>query len=367
MMLSPQNVPSLDSIPKFRFIGSKHNLLEYILGIIRQEKIVGETFFDVFCGSTAVSRYFKKMYSIISNDNLYFSFVLQKGLVTLNQYPSFTNIKDIVEVPPNPKMKIKKILHLLNRSEGLNGFIFNHYTPASKNIDGIERRYFSETNGNKIDGIRVRIEDWFNSKIINEDEYYYLLTSLLLAVQKVSNISGTYGAFNKIWDPRANKSLELRFIEVIPSNFIHKAFNKDSFELIGEINCDIAYIDPPYNSRQYISNYHVLETIAKYDKPKISGKTGIRKYTEKDKSVFCSNKTASDALLKLLDGLKTKTIILSYNSEGILSKEEITKIFENSKFKGVKTHEISYRRFKSNHKTRNDKIKEYLFIGKVIA
>lgn len=182
----------------------------------------------------------------------------------------------------------------------------------------------------------------------------------------MANISGTYGAYNKFWDPRANKPLTLKFIEIIPSDFKHKAFNKDSFDLLDNIICDIAYIDPPYNSRQYIANYHLLETIAKYDNPEISGKTGIRGYTEKEKSLFCSKRTVGSALLKLFNGLKAKHAILSYNSEGLLSKAEITKIFKKSKFKRVKLYEFPYRRFKSNHNSRNNKINEYIFVGEAI-
>jgi len=75
----------------------------------------------------------------------------------------------------------------------------------------VERKYFSPKNGAKIDAIRIKIEEWFKEGYISDDEYFYLLTSLLLAVQKVANISGTYGAFNKFWDPRAYKPLTLKY------------------------------------------------------------------------------------------------------------------------------------------------------------
>ena len=364
-MMSPHNIPPLNKIPQFRLIGSKHGVLNNLFEVIRKENITGEKFFDVFSGSTAVGRYFKKMFSIISNDNLYFSYVLQRALIGLNNYPTFDNLR-ILNISSEPKKRIYQVLEFLNRNECVEGFVYHHYTPASKIIDGIERRYFSKINGKKIDGVRTKIENWFTSGYINEGEYFYLIASLLIAVQKVANISGTYGAFNKFWDPRANKPLTLKSIEIIPSKFKHIAFNKDSFDLLNNIICDIAYIDPPYNSRQYIANYHVLETIAKYDGPKISGKTGIRDYGEKEKSVFCSKRTVGSALLKLLNGLNTKYIILSYNSEGLLSKDEITEIFKKSKLNGVKLYEFPYRRFKSNHNSHNDKVKEYIFMGKVI-
>ncbi len=364
-MISSYNITPLNKIPQFRLIGSKHSVLNNLFEVIRKENITGGNFFDVFSGSTAVSRYFKKMFSIISNDNLYFSYVLQRALIVPNKCPTFDNLK-ILTLSSEPEERVYQVLEFLNKNEGAEGFVYNHYTPASKNIDGIERRYFSEANGKKIDGVRTKIENWFTNGYINEDEYFYLIASLLLAVQKVANISGTYGAFNKLWDPRANKFLTLKFMEIIASKFEHKAFNKDSFDILDKINCDIAYIDPPYNSRQYIANYHMLETIAKYDNPKISGKTGMRDYTKKEKSVFCSKKTVGSALLNLLNGLKAKYVILSYNSEGLLSKDKITDIFKKSKLNGVRLYEFPYRRFKSNHNSHNNKIKEYIFVGKVI-
>lgn len=364
-MISSINTTSLSKIPQFRLIGSKHSVLNNISEAIKKEGIEGKTFFDVFSGSTSVSRYFKKNYSIVSNDNLYFSYVLQRALIVLNEYPIFENIK-IPNLSKEPEKRINQILKFLNEIGGKEGFIFKNFTPESKKTDGIERMYFSEENGKKIDSIRMMIEEWLNKKQINENEYFYLIASLLMAVQKVSNISGTYGAFNKIWDPRAKKQLILKFIEIIPSKFKHKAFNKDSFDILDKVNCDIAYIDPPYNERQYIANYHLLETIAKYDNPKISGKTGIRSYTEKEKSIFCSKKTVASALLRLLNGLKTNHIILSYNSEGLLSKDEIKKIFEKAKMNSIKLYEFPYRRFKSNHNSHNNGVKEYIFIGSVI-
>ena len=363
MVETYDNIVYLSNIPKFRLIGSKYRILNNISEVIKKERITGKTFFDVFSGSAAVGRYFKRKYSIISNDSLYFSYVLQKALIDLNEYPKFRGVK-IPNLPTEPKKRINQILEFLNKIERKEGFISNHYTPASKKIDGFKRKYFSEENGKGIDSIRMVIEEWFNKNQINDDEYFYLIASLLMAVQKVSNISGTYGAFNKFWDPRAKKPLILKFIDVIPSKFSHKAFNQDSFDILNKVHCDIAYIDPPYNERQYIANYHILETIARYDNCQISGKTGIRSYTEREKSVFCSRKLVGAALLRLLNELKTKYIILSYNSEGLLSKDEILSIFNKANLKGIKLYEFPYRRFKSNKNIHNNEIKEYLFVGR---
>ena len=188
--------------------------------------------------------------------------------------------------------------------------------------------------------------------------YYYLFKRLQIYLVPTGHII-------KFGNARAKKTLQLQVIETIDSKFEHKAFNENSLKLLNTINCDVAYVDPPYNSRQYISNYHILETIAKYDSPTINGKSGMRGYNG-EKSTFCSNKTAKRDLLKLLSELRAKYIILSYNSEGLLSKDEIKEICEKSNLKNIKIHEFSYRRFKSNSNgnTNHNGVIEYIFTGK---
>jgi len=357
------SIISHEYIPQFRIIGSKYNILPDIYNILRENNIniEGYSFFDVFSGSAVVGRFFKKMFSIISNDNLYFSYILQRALIVINEYPSFSGL-NFINISRDPIRRLYQVLDYLNNLKGIKGFIYNHYTPASKDIDGVERKYFSIKNGMKIDAIRMKIEEWLENGYITEDEYFYLLASLLLAVQKIANTSGTYGAYNKFWDPRSYKDLTLKYIEIIPSKFNHIAYNNDIFDILSYITCDIAYIDPPYNSRQYITNYHILETIAKYDNPKIAGITGIREY-DNEKSVFCSKVKVKDALFKLIGEIKAEYILLSYNSDGLLSKDQIIQIFKDNGINQVKVNILPYRRFKSNSKTNNNTVSEYIFIG----
>ncbi|MGC8483651.1 MAG: DNA adenine methylase [Thermodesulfobium sp.] len=357
------NTLSMTYIPQFRLIGSKYRLLNQIAKVVKLENISGSSFFDAFSGSAIVGRFFKTTFNILSTDKLYFSYILQKTLIELNEYPKFKYI-DIPKISIDNKCRIKQILRFLNNIQGLEGFITDHYTPMSLKVDNVERKYFSIENGKKIDAIREKIQDLFITNQINEEEYFYLLTSLLFSVQKVSNISGTYGAYNKFWDPRSKKPIMLNFIEVISSPFSHKAYNEDVFDLIKNINVDIAYLDPPYNSRQYITNYHLLETIAKYDAPKISGLTGIREYSEREKSVFCNKVDAGKYFLILLKKLQTRNIIISYNSDGIMSKEEMLGLLEESDYKKIKIYESAFKKFKSNGNTDNTKIKEYIFVGR---
>jgi adenine-specific DNA-methyltransferase len=363
-MLADPDIVSPEKIPQLRIIGSKHDMLWNLLRVIRDNEIEGSSFFDIFGGSGAVGRFFKRKYSIMTNDNLYCFHVVQRALITLNDCPRFEALDAFRSL--TPQARIAAILSYINGLKDTEGFIYLHYTPASKDNDGVERKYFSRANGKRVDSARAKIQDWLDAGSIDPDEYYFLLASLIIAVQKISNISGTYGAFNKYWDARAYKPLVLRPIEVIPSRFDHKAYCEDSFDLIERIRCDIAYADPPYNNRQYIANYHILETIARNDSPEILGITGIRRYAAREKSDFCSKNSVRSAFRRLLERINTDWLLLSYNSEGLLSRNEILRIFDSaSRFQPVRSYEFPHRRFKSRRDTTNHPISEYVFVTRM--
>ena len=138
--------------------------------------------------------------------------------------------------------------------------------------------------------------------------------------------------------------------------------------LIKKIKCDILYIDPPYNERQYAPNFHVLETLTVWDKVELNGKTGQRDYEDK-KSLYCLRKEATEAFRKLIDDADAKYIVVSYNNEGIISRENLLKILES---KGeVIEHAKDYRRFRTErdnehrqYKQCDDKVIEYLYVVK---
>ena len=145
--------------------------------------------------------------------------------------------------------------------------------------------YFRPENALKIDIIRMTIEKWKNNSLISENEYFYLLSALINAVPFVANITGVYAAYLKYWDERTYKSIQLKKPVIINNSQDNECYNLDYTELLNK-NCDLLYADPPYNSREYLPNYHVLETIARYDYPEIYGVTGMRNY-DNQKSVFC--------------------------------------------------------------------------------
>jgi len=330
-----------------RFIGSKDSLIEFIWKTILDLGIKGEVFFDIFSGTTRVAQYFKrKGYTIISNDNLYFSYLLQRTYIENNVNPEFASLIPRLRrggIYNDGKTELENIFHHLNSVKGIEGYVFEHYAKGGR----YKRMYFSDENAQKIDGLLLQIESWHNEKLITALEESILRASLVEAIPFVSNISGTYGAYLKYWERRAINPIVLRVPELIPSTKQHRCLQMDSNEIIGKFDVDILYIDPPYNDRQYISNYHVLETIAKDDKIELKGKTGLRTDDYLYKSRYSQKSHCVEALEDLILKARARHILMSYNSEGIIPENEIERIFKKKGTNYMKLKE-DYRRFKSH-------------------
>lgn len=321
-----------------RFIGSKNSLLEEIGSVIQEIAPDAETIIDLFSGSGAVANYFKsKNYNVICNDQMYFSYVLLRGITQLKKELQFSGLGF------DPIVNLNGLMLENSGIELKDCFVYQNYSPH----DDCERMYFTPENAIKIDIIRITIEKWKNENLINEDEYFYLLATLISAVPYVSNIAGVYAAYLKDWDKRALKPLELKKIEITGTDKNIQAFNLKNIELEKQVKADVLYSDSPYNSREYLPNYHILETIAKYDYPEIKGVTGMRDYKEQ-KSDFCTKAKVHDAFENMIKEANVKYIVISYNNEGIISTEELSVLCKKyAKKNTFHLKEIPYRRYKS--------------------
>lgn len=334
-----------------RYIGNKENILDNIYNILQSNEVQGKTFFDFFAGTTNVGRFFKsKDYQVSSSDILYLSYCLQKAYIENNSEPKFEkllnyipqqNIESLFSYP------LESVVGYLNTLEGVEGFIYKNYTPSGTKDLSQPRMYFIDENGKKIDAIRQQIENWKNEDLISETEYFVLLACLIETIGFYSNIAGVYAAFHKTWDFRALRPLELRTIKFIDNHQKNIVYNDDSMNILDKVNVDILYLDPPYNERQYAPNYHILETIAKYDEPELRGVTGMRDYVSQ-KSRFCNPNTALEDLDKIAKNTKYKNLVLSYNSEGIMPSDKIIETLKQ--YGSVKLEQFEYARFKSNNK-----------------
>lgn len=311
------------------YIGSKLSLLDFLDSCITD--IAGkknEIFCDLFAGTGVVGKHFKqKGMSVIANDIQYYSYVLNRhyiGNCTKTLFKGTDNIFDhLNNLPLQP------------------GFIYNNYSLGGAG----ERMYFSDYNALKCDTIRKDIEYLYKYNKINDDEYFFLLASLIEGIDKYANTASVYGAYLKKLKKSAQKNFFISPLDIIYSDKPQYVFNEDASRLIKNIVTDILYLDPPYNARQYASNYHLLETIAKYDNPKIKGKTGLREY-EQQKSAFCKKNSVKKVFADIILNAKSKYIFLSYNNEGLMSLNDIKEIMSTRGRYGYFT--IQYNRFKAD-------------------
>lgn len=331
-----------------RYIGSKRALLKNINQLLGNH-IDGteQTFLDLFAGTNAVGHYFKSRYRIISNDTLYFSYVNAKATIENNKELKFYGLKNIGINNPfeyfNNDNNIKPIYH----------YYEDAYSPTGQAM------YFTIDNAQRIDFIRDTIDEWDEKKLLTQSEYYYLVSSLVEAIPFISNITGTYGAYLKKWDSRALNKLHLKPLDVIDNGRNNIAYNVDSNTLVKDIDADITYIDTPYNNRQYASNYHVLENIARNNKPKLKGKTSIFdwKFMRSDYSMKTRALTAMEDLIK---NIHSRHVILSYSNEGIISESELIAIINKYSTVKAEVHHINYRKYGSKLRTKENKLNEIL-------
>ncbi len=337
-----------------RFIGCKTLLLDNIKEVIDEKAPDAKILCDVFSGTSTVARFFKQWYEVYSNDILYFSYVLQRGTVEVDKIPTFDKLKqrkfisDPIDYFNGLNAKEMEVLPRERR------FFQNTYAPTGG------RMYVNDENALRIDFARNYVEDWKKEGILSDDEYFYLLACIVEGIPFVSNISGTYGAFHKTWEKRSYKKYELFRLNIISNGRNNRCFNMNGAQMLQEVSGDILYIDPPYNNRQYLPNYHVLETAAKYDYPQVRGVTAQRPYGN-SRSNFCLKTKAVTAFEELLAIAKFKHIILSYSTEGLMSCEEIERVMKKyGKSDTFQIYWIPYRRYKSREQGKKEQLKEML-------
>ena len=327
------------------YIGSKLKLCQHFLPetikSVCGTDLSQKTFCDIFAGTGIVGRTFKtSVKKVISNDIEYYSYILNKNYIENHR----------------PLKNAENLVSELNEiSFCVDGFIYKNYCLGGNG----ERQYFSDENGKKIDSIRIKIEEWKNNGKINKSMYYFLLASLLESADKVANTASVYGAYLKNLKKSAKKQMILESADFELNDNEHEVFKSDANELITRISGDILYLDPPYNTRQYGANYHILNTIAEYKPFVPKGKTGLREYT---RSKYCSVSSVKEEFENLIKNANFKYIFLSYNNEGLMSVEDVRRIMR--KYGRYDLAQTDYQRFKadSNRFNKAKSTVEYLHI-----
>jgi adenine-specific DNA-methyltransferase len=171
-----------------------------------------------------------------------------------------------------------------------------------------------------------------------------LLTSLMLAADRVDSTTGVQMAYLKEWAPRAHRDLRLTRPELIPG--AGATLSGDVMDTVARApHVDLAYVDPPYNQHRYFANYHIWETLVRWDAPEHYGVACKRVDTRETRSVFNSRRTMPDALRRVLSAVSADVLVVSYNDESWVTADEITRMLRAAGHEAVRLLSFDRKRY----------------------
>ncbi|ENG8678839.1 DNA adenine methylase [Enterobacter hormaechei] len=333
----------------FRYLGNKTRLADWIVGEIAQILPAGSSIADPMCGTASVSIALARAnFSVTAADTLTFPVVHAKVRLLAKQEPAF-----------NCFGGYEKMLAWMRSVEPIEGYFFREFGEAGKPDNGRSPRlYFSAENAAHIDGVRVGIRKLALSGDISKIEHSVMLHHLILATNRVANISGTYGYFLSKLSRSALQPMIFEPIEFEQTLGDHTVLQGAIEEHASKLTVNAVYLDPPYTKRQYAGNYHILETIAQEDEPIAAGDGGLRPWKEQA-SDFCYRRNAAMAFRKTLKQLKVPHVFISYSQDGQVQEDELFSIL--SEHGKVTMHELPYNRYRSNDRVKEGTVMERLY------
>jgi adenine-specific DNA-methyltransferase len=281
-----------------KYLGSKRTLIPVLT--LLGEASGAKTALDLFTGTTRVAQAFKKLgMTVTASDVASYAECFGKTWIEL-------------DAESIDQRELTEAIRELENLDGQPGYFTQKFC--------VEARYFQPKNGEKVDAIRERIEADYRDSWL----YYPLLTSLILGADRVDSTTGIQMAFLKGWASRSGNKLELRDPQLLAG--AGRSIRGDALEIVKDLpSVDLAYLDPPYNQHRYFSNYHVWESLVRWDKPDTYG-IANKRIDARDsemKSQFNSKKTMAKALAQLVGDLQCETMVLSYNNESWLSRSDL--------------------------------------------
>lgn len=281
-----------------KYLGSKRRLVP-VLGAIASA-VDAQTAVDLFTGTTRVAQEFKKRgITTTCVDTASYSYVLAQTFIAT----------DAAQISA---AELAEAIAFLNSLPGQPGYFTQTFC--------LDSRYFQPKNGERVDAIRDAIEHQFANTAL----YPILLTSLMLAADRVDSTTGIQMAYLKQWSPRSHRDLELRVPELLPG--AGSALQSDAALAVESLpTMDLAYLDPPYNQHRYYTNYHIWETLVRWDNPEHYGVACKRvdARDEQSKSRFNRKREMPVALEQLINDVRAETLVLSYNNESWVSAEQL--------------------------------------------
>lgn len=344
-------------------MGSKASMLPTLDGVLRplirraHREIAesgerrGVVFGDMFAGSGCVANHYKKdplIGGIVSCDTELYSYIISNALLKTVYTKKLSKIVAHLNGP-----------HLVPHK----GLIWRHFAPNNTNTQGGRRMFFTLDNAQRIDAIRTAISRMHRRGAINYKEFTFLLASLMTSCSKYANVASCFRAYLKSFCDRSKRRFVLAPIHMTrtrPATQRIKVVKNDVLRVVEKHPVDVAYIDPPYNANHYGGYYSFYNYLAVYSpRYAIHGVAGVTKHY--NKSEFGFRATAREALRKLVDGVRgARFMIMSYNSDGVVPKEEVVKILAQRG--DVTLYKMWNKKFRPHQGVQGTIVKEFIFV-----
>jgi len=336
-----------------KYLGSKRRLLD-LIGDVIGRVADGSPVLDLFSGTSRVGHALKQRgFRVIANDHNAYALALARCYVEADR-------EDV-------ERDARVLIDEFNRLPGRPGYFTETFCERS--------RFFQPKNGGRIDAIREAIA----AKCLPPDLEAVLLVALMEAADRVDSTTGVQMAYLKSWAPRAQHDLDLRLPDVLPRSAAgcSEAHCLDALAAARRFPAAVAYVDPPYNQHSYLGNYHIWESLVRWDKPEVYGVACKRVDCRSRRSAFNSRPRFAAAIRDLLEAVRAPVIVVSFSNEGWLTREELESMLGRL-FAGrghVATVASDYRRYVGAqigiHNPRGEKVgtvshlrnTEYLFVA----
>jgi adenine-specific DNA-methyltransferase len=287
-------------------------------------------------------------YSVFASDALTFPVIHAQTRLLAKRQPTFEALGGY-----------ERALDWMRSIEPVEGYFFREFGESGQPENGRPPRlYFSPANAAHIDAIRLGIRELGSQGALTHLEKCVLVHHLILATNRVANISGTYGYFRRTVSGPALSPMSFEPLEFIDTPGSHVVSQGSVEELASTIKTDAVYLDPPYTKRQYAGNYHVLETLAQEDEPTAVGDGGLRPWRDQS-SDFCYRRSAGRAFRETLKNLDVPHVFISYSEDGQVEEAELMSILED--FGKVTLHEQPHIRYRSNGRVKGGSVLERLY------
>lgn len=283
-----------------KYIGSKRILVPTIVNLSKFIPNI-TTVLDLFSGTSRVGKAFKEAgYTVTGNDHLSYAYKLAQCYVEADKEQVTSTVENLIKE--------------LNALPGKAGYFTDTFCNNSM--------FFQPFNGERIDAIREHISTLSLDPLIEA----IVLVSLMEAADRVDSTCGLQMAYLKEWVTRSNKKLELR----VPNMTSGKGFawKLEAQDAVAKECFDLVYLDPPYNQHSYAGNYHIWESLCRWDKPEVYGKANKRIDVKEYHSGFNSKRNIQNSFQKVLDNIQAKYIMVSFSNEGFLAKDTILSMLE---------------------------------------